>query len=80
MTDEIKNETSAEGQPDERIVMQLILTKDGQLKVGGPGCTDKIMALGLLELAKTTLQTFWAKSEIKLHKPGAMLNFARNGR
>ena len=64
--------------PDKKVVMTLTLTKEGQLQVSGM-IQDKIVALGLLELAKSTLEKHWAASEVKIHRPGGILNFARNG-
>ena len=63
-----------------KVVMTLTLTKEGQLQVSGMMIQDKIMALGLLELAKSTLEKHWAQSEIKLHKPNGIMGFVRNGR
>jgi len=73
------NEKNLEGQPDEKVVMQIILTKTGELKVGGM-IHDKIAALGMLELAKNTLIKFWEASEVKIHKPNGIMDFVRNGK
>lgn len=82
MTEDIKNETNADGQPDEKVVMQIILTKEGLLKVGGVVASDKIAALGILEMAKLTLIKAWDAAEVKIHKPnsGGIMGFVRNGR
>ena len=67
-------------EPTESVVMQLILTKSGKLKVQGM-IDDKIVALGLLELAKDTLFKYWEDQEIVIHKGDhKILNFIRNGK
>ncbi len=78
MSDEIKNETNEAGQPDERVVMQLILTKEGQLKVVSTFIGDKMACYGLLEVAKDAIRELHAPKLIKA--PGGMMNFIRNGR
>ena len=65
-------------QPLEKVVLQIILTKDGQVKVSGM-IHDKVVALGFLELAKHTLHEHWKSQEVKIHKPGGIMNFVRNG-
>lgn len=77
MTDEIKNETNAAGQPDERIVMQIMMTKEGQLKVVSPIIADKAACYGILELAKDAIRE---AHKPQIIKPGGMLNFVRNGK
>lgn len=70
-----------DNEPDEKVVMQLILTKSGQLRVIGSVINDKILSYGLLELAKSTLEKFWKESESKIIKsPGGIMGFVRNGK
>lgn len=79
MTDEIKNETNFEGQPDQKVVMQIFITKEGKVRVSGM-IDDKTIALGLLEVAKMELQEHWARLETKIVKPNGIMGFVRNGR
>ena len=78
MTDEI-SEKPAETQPDEKIVMQIILTRSGQVKVQGGIIADKIAAYGLLQCA---IEEIRKHNEPKIVKPvGGVMNFIRgNGK
>lgn len=72
------NDKNAEGQPEERVVMQLTIDKEGNLKVYSPMLGDKTAMYGLLEVARDAIQD--------LHKPkiqkhiGGIMGFARNGK
>ena len=73
------DEKSAEAQPEEKIVMQIILTRGGQVKVQGGIIADKIAAYGLLQCAIEEVRKF---NEPKIVKPvGGVMNFIRgNGK
>lgn len=72
-------ETNAEGQPDQRVIMEIILTKTGDIQVRGL-IDDKTMCLGIIEVAKLKLQDHWKSLETKLVKPnGGIINFMRHG-
>lgn len=62
---------------EDKIVMQIILTKDGQLKVISPVLQDKTACYGLLEQAKDAIREAHSP---RIVKPGGILRFARNGR
>jgi hypothetical protein len=46
------NESNEQAQPTEQVMIQIILTVDGQVKVTGPALADKTAFYGLLEVAK----------------------------
>lgn len=74
------NESMLPDEPKEKVVMEIILTNEGEILVRGM-IQDKTIALGLLEQAKMKLQEYWASLEIKLVKPkGDIMNFIRNGK
>lgn len=66
--------------PDKQPIMTLYITKDGKLEITGM-LADKVMALGILELAKIQLQEHWKAQELKLHKPdNRLMAYLRNGK
>ena len=70
-----ENQPVEETQPEAKVVMQLILTREGKLIVTGQVLQDKVACYGLLEAAKDEIR--------KLHEPkiipvgGRMHNFVR---
>lgn len=72
---EALNEKPAEAQPEEKIVMQIILTRSGQVKVQGGIIADKIASYGLLQCAIEEIRKY---NEPKIVKPvGGVMNFIR---
>lgn len=65
--------------PDQKVVMQIILTKEGKVRVSGM-IDDKVLALGLLEVAKMELQSHWKKLETPIINPRGIMGFVRNGK
>lgn len=63
--------------PKETVVMQLILTEDGKLKVTGSVIGDKTACYGLLALAQDAIRELHAS---KIVKVGGMMNMLRNGK
>lgn len=64
--------------PKEKIILQVIFTNEGQIKVIGSMLQDKIAAYGILEQIKDMVRD--------MHKPqlvkpqGSIMNFVRNGK
>lgn len=78
---EIKNETNQDGQPEERVVMQIILTKDGSMKVNSAVLMDEMACFGILEKAKQTIIEHHKQIRSKLVKPDhRIMDFLRNGK
>lgn len=50
-------------EPTERVVIQISLTKQGQVKVEGLCLNDKTMTYGLLEMAKEAVYEMHKKSK-----------------
>lgn len=73
-----QNEANAEGQPEEQIVMQIYLSRDGQLRVKTPILNDKTACYGILELAKDAIRDAHKPQIVKPN--GAIMNFIRNGK
>lgn len=49
---DFKNDATEAAQPDERVVMQFIMKKDGQMIVESPVLGDKLACYGIIEHAK----------------------------
>lgn len=75
--EEIKNESNEVAQPKEQVLMQIIITVDGQIKVHGAILNDRAASYGVLEVAKDAVR--------ELHTPkvlrpqGNFLQSLRNG-
>lgn len=73
-----QNDADEKAQPEQTIMFQIAISKDGQVGIGGLACGDKAMAYGLMEVAKDILRDMHTP---KIVKPtGGMMNFVRNGR
>lgn len=71
-----KNDANTAAQPETRIVMQIELTKEGQMKVSSPFIQDKTVCYGLLELAKDAVRDHHKPQIVKPN--GGIMNFIRN--
>lgn len=72
------NEKNEQGQPEEVVMVRLVMKKDGSLGIDGVAVADRALAYGLLETAKDMIREIHTP---KIVKPGigSMINFARNG-
>ena len=71
------NEKNEQGQPEEVVMVRIVMRKDGSLNIDGLSLTDRTLAYGLLETAKDMIREMHTP---KIVKPmGGMINFARNG-
>jgi len=78
MDDLKQNDANEAAQPEEKVVMQIMITKDGQVKVAGM-INDKIAAFGILEVAKECITAYHEAAKPKIVKaPNGVINFARN--
>ena len=78
--EETKNEMNQEV-PEETIVMNIILTRDGHVKLMGPLLADKTACYGILETAKDIVRDIHSPKIIKPSHNSGIMNFARgNGR
>ena len=72
-----KNDATEQAQPKEQVLMQIIITVDGQIKVQGTILNDRAASYGVLEVAKDAVR--------ELHTPkvlrpqGNFLAGLRNG-
>lgn len=84
MSEEINESNEVNDVNEERIVMQILITKDGQLKVVSSLMQDKTACYGILETAKDLIRehnhavSCMPKGIIK-PVGGLMHRFARNG-
>lgn len=78
---DIQNETNQESQPEERTVLQIILSKDGEVRVRGVLLSDEVACYGLLKKAEQIIAENHQAARVKLVKPnGGIMSFIRNGR
>lgn len=71
------NDKNEQGQPEEVVMVRIVMKKDGSLSIDGLSLTDRTLAYGLLETAKDMIREMHTP---KIVKPtGGMINFARNG-
>lgn len=69
--------TLLENSEEQKTIMRIILTKDGEILVSGM-IDDKTMALGILECAKLKLIDYWKSLEAQVVKPSnRMMSFVR---
>lgn len=74
-------ETTHDSQPQERVVLSIIITKEGQVKVTSPLMQDEIACYGLLQKAHDLIHDAHKQAEHKIIRPqGNMLDALRNGR
>lgn len=67
--------------PDERIVMSIIMTKEGKIKVQSVVLMDDTLCFGLLEKAKQEIIKHHEQIKSKIVKPShGIMDFVRNGR
>lgn len=74
----MENEANEKAQGDESVALQIILTKDGGVRIQGPVLADRMASYGLLEIAKDMIREMHTPKIIKPN--GGILNFARNGK
>ncbi len=76
--DEI-NEANEAAQPEETIIMQIFVTRNGEMKIQSPLMNDKMALYGILETAKDAIRELHAP---KIVRPtGGIMGFVRgNGR
>lgn len=55
------NDATKDAQPKERVVLQIIITIDGEMRVQGPLLGDEVAALGMLQKAQHMIS--------ELHRP-----------
>ena len=67
-------EESQESVPEETVAIQIILTKDGGIKILGPCLADRTASYGLLEVAKDMVREMHTP---KIVKPSGILNGLR---
>jgi len=71
------NEKNEQGQPDEVVMISIVMKKDGSLKIGGLALNDRSLSYGLLETAKDMVREI---HQPKIVKPnGGIMGFVRNG-
>lgn len=70
------DEANEQAQPEETVVFQIVLTKDGGMKVQGPMLADRTACYGLLETAKDMVRDMHTPKILKPNN-GSMINFAR---
>lgn len=73
------NEKNLEGQPEEKVVMEIIITKDGQVRVKSPILGDKAACYGILQVAQDAIREFHKPQIIRPNQHGIM-NFIKNGK
>lgn len=73
----VNNETPKPKEPKEKVVMQIILLPDGNIKLAGM-IQDKVFAYGLLMTALDLVRDYNAPKIVKA--PGGLMHFVRNGK
>lgn len=74
----MENEANEKAQPQQTVMFQIVIDKNGNLGVGGPILADKTACYGLLESAKDIIRDM---HQPKIVKPlGGIMNHIRNGR
>lgn len=72
------NDKNESGQPEQTIMFQIAIDKNGNVGIGGPVLANKTACCGLLETAKDMVRDM---HQPKLVKPsGGLINHLRNGR
>lgn len=59
------NDMNETAQPEETVVLQIILTKNGAVKIQGPMLVDRTACYGLLETAKDMVREMHAPKIVK---------------
>lgn len=73
----MENESNEQAQPEQTVMLQIIIDKNGNLGVGGPVLADKTACYGLLESAKDIVRDMHKPTIVKPN--GKIIDFMRNG-
>lgn len=66
------SELEGDSTPQEIIAIQIILTKDGGIKLAGPTLADRTAAYGLIETAKDMIREMHTPKIVKPRMGGIM--------
>lgn len=68
-------------EPTEVKVLEIWMTKEGQVKVMGALVNDRVASCGVLSVAMAAVHKLHDEQAVKIHKPGGIINFVRgNGK
>lgn len=71
------NEGNEQAQPDQTVMFQIVINKDGNVGIAGPILADKTACYGLIETAKDILRDMHKPTLVKPN--GKVIDFIRNG-
>lgn len=72
-------EANKDGQPEEQVMLQIIMRVDGQMRVVGPLVSDEVACYGILEKAKQMVAQLHNKPQILKPQGNFLAGLRGNG-
>lgn len=71
------NDANEQAQPEQTVMFQIVIDKNGNIGVNGIALSDKSLCYGLIETAKDIIREM---HQPKIIKPSGFMNHLRNGK